>query len=59
MRFFNTAGPIKSARHYAIPPLERLDLKANTPRGSANSNPQRGDAVRSATTTNPAAVHRR
>ena len=26
MRFFNTAGPIKPARHYAIPPLERLDL---------------------------------
>ena len=26
MRFFNTAGPIKPARHYSIPPLERLDL---------------------------------
>ena len=26
MRFFNTAGPIKPARHYCIPPLERLDL---------------------------------
>ena len=28
MRFFNTAGPIKPARHYSIPPLERLDLNA-------------------------------
>ncbi len=26
MRFFNTAGPIKPARHYCIPPLERLNL---------------------------------
>lgn len=26
MRFFNTAGPIKLAHHYSIPPLERLDL---------------------------------
>ena len=26
MRFFTTAGPIKPARHYCIPPLERLDL---------------------------------
>ena len=26
MRFFNTAGPIKPAKHYCIPPLERLDL---------------------------------
>ena len=28
MRFFTTAGPIKPARHYCIPPLERLDLAA-------------------------------
>ena len=26
MRSFNTAGPVKPARHYCIPPLERLDL---------------------------------
>ncbi len=26
MRFFNTAGPIVSADHYCIPPLQRLDL---------------------------------
>ena len=26
MRSFNTAGPVRPARHYAIPPLERLDL---------------------------------
>lgn len=27
MRFFNTAGPVDCARHYCIPPLERLDLE--------------------------------
>ena len=26
MRFFNTAGPVKPADHYCIPPLERFDL---------------------------------
>ncbi len=26
MRFFNTAGPCKSKKHYMIPPLERFDL---------------------------------
>ena len=26
MRFFNTAGPVKSGRHYCLPPLERWDL---------------------------------
>ncbi|MDX1654718.1 MAG: ATP-binding protein [Candidatus Competibacteraceae bacterium] len=26
MRFFNTAGPNDSQRHYTLPPLERLDL---------------------------------
>ncbi|HPE74094.1 MAG TPA: ATP-binding protein [Candidatus Competibacter sp.] len=26
MRFFNTAGPIKPAKHYALPPLSRFDL---------------------------------
>ena len=26
MRSFNTAGPVRPAKHYAIPPLERLDL---------------------------------
>ena len=26
MRFFNTAGPVEPAIHYAIPPLSRLDL---------------------------------
>lgn len=26
MRFFNTAGPVDCARHYCIPPLERLDM---------------------------------
>ena len=25
-RFFNTTGPVVPARHYSIPPLERLDL---------------------------------
>ncbi|NEX23542.1 hypothetical protein G3480_25230 [Thiorhodococcus mannitoliphagus] len=25
MRFFNTAGPVDSARHYTLPPLSRLD----------------------------------
>ncbi|MEW5767946.1 MAG: ATP-binding protein [bacterium] len=28
MRFFNTAGPVKCADHYCLPPLERLDLPA-------------------------------
>jgi len=27
MRFFNTAGPMDPARHYCLPPLERLDLQ--------------------------------
>ncbi len=26
MRFFNTSGPVVPARHYALPPLARLDL---------------------------------
>lgn len=26
-RFFNTAGPVDCARHYCLPPLERLDLE--------------------------------
>ncbi|MDI6794312.1 MAG: ATP-binding protein [bacterium] len=26
MRFFNTAGPVRSVDHYCIPPLKRLDL---------------------------------
>ena len=26
-RFFNTAGPVAAAKHYCIPPLERLDLR--------------------------------
>ena len=26
MRFFTTAGPVKPAKHYCIPPLERLNL---------------------------------
>ena len=26
MRFFNTTGPVRPAKHYAIPPLSRLDL---------------------------------
>ena len=26
MRFFNTAGPIRSDDHYAIPPLDRVDV---------------------------------
>jgi AAA-like domain len=26
MRFFNTAGPVKPADHYCLPPLERFDL---------------------------------
>ncbi len=26
MRFFNTAGPVRSEEHYHIPPLDRLDL---------------------------------
>lgn len=27
MRFFNTAGPVNSAIHYCLPPLERFDLQ--------------------------------
>ena len=27
MRKFNTAGPIRPARHYHVPPLERIDLR--------------------------------
>ena len=26
MRFFNTTGPIKAAKHYCIPPLDRIDV---------------------------------
>ncbi|MCP4348493.1 MAG: hypothetical protein GY795_23665 [Desulfobacterales bacterium] len=26
MRFFNTAGPVNSDRHYKISPLKRFDL---------------------------------
>ena len=26
MRSFNTAGPVKSDKHYCIPPLSRVDL---------------------------------
>ena len=26
MRFFNTAGPVDSVRHYILPPLSRIDL---------------------------------
>ena len=26
MRFFNTTGPVRSGKHYSIPPLGRLDL---------------------------------
>ena len=26
MRFFNTTGPVRSDKHYSIPPLERLDF---------------------------------
>ena len=26
MRFFNTAGPVRSDKHYCVPPLTRLDL---------------------------------
>ena len=25
MRFFNTEGPVVSARHYCVPPLDRMD----------------------------------
>ena len=28
MRFFNTEGPVVSARHYCVPPLDRVDLQA-------------------------------
>ena len=28
MRFFNTEGPVVSARHYCVPPLDRMDLPA-------------------------------
>ena len=27
MRFFNTAGPVVAGKHYAIPPLARVDLE--------------------------------
>ncbi len=26
MRFFNTAGPVRSDMHYCVPPLTRFDL---------------------------------
>ena len=26
VRFFNTTGPVRRERHYAVPPLSRLDL---------------------------------
>ena len=26
MRFFNTTGPVRAAKHYSIPPLDRLNL---------------------------------
>jgi len=26
MRFFNTEGPVRSDKHYCLPPLERWDL---------------------------------
>ena len=26
MRFFNTEGPVRSDKHYAIQPLERVDV---------------------------------
>lgn len=28
MRFFNTAGPVNCAKHYCLPPLERVNLAA-------------------------------
>ena len=27
MRFFNTAGPVRPDDHYAVPPLERMDVE--------------------------------
>ena len=27
MRHFNTAGPVEAADHYAIPPLDRVDVE--------------------------------
>jgi hypothetical protein len=27
MRFFNTEGPVRSNKHYCLPPLERWDLE--------------------------------
>ena len=27
MRFFNTAGPVRSENHYCLPPLTRWDLE--------------------------------
>ena len=27
MRDFNTAGPVRSTKHYCIPPLDRLNLR--------------------------------
>ena len=27
MRFFSTAGPVRPDEHYAVPPLDRLDLR--------------------------------
>ena len=27
MRFFNTEGPVRPDKHYAISPLERMDLE--------------------------------
>uniref|UniRef100_UPI004055DE5F AAA family ATPase n=1 Tax=Candidatus Electrothrix sp. TaxID=2170559 RepID=UPI004055DE5F len=31
MKFFNTAGPVKSEDHYCLPPLERFDLEELLP----------------------------
>ena len=30
MRFFNTSGPVVAEDHYCIPPLERLNLAADS-----------------------------
>jgi len=42
MRFFNTAGPVKPADHYCIPPLARFDLDVADTRVTAGFDPEPG-----------------
>ena len=42
MRSFNTSGPVKPAKHYCIPPLERIDLDEAL--GGARGKQRRGSS---------------